>query len=202
MTVLSESSLLKYYVHNSLSVAQIALQLGCSQSRVNHWLRKYQIPKRSISDALYNRHNPKGDPFSIAKIDTISKALLAGLGIGLYWGEGNKRNPNTIRLGNTDPFLIRKFIQFLKDILGVPVSKLRFGLQIFSDMSAAQARRIWLEHLRGFGISVEQFQRPVITSARSPGTYREKTQWGVLTVYCSNIKLKRILDGMLAEQAR
>jgi len=201
MTILSEKLLRKLYLQNGLSVAQIARRLRCSQNRVNHWLGRYNIPKRTIADAMYRRHNPGGDPFLITEIDTVPKALLAGLGIGLYWGEGNKRNPSAIRLGNTDPLLIRKFIQFLRDILGVPVAKLRFGLQIFSDMPADQAKGAWLGHLRGLGISAGQFQRPVITPARSLGTYREKTQWGVLTVYCSNIKLKHLLDGMLANHS-
>ena len=201
MSALSEKELRKYYLQSCLSVSQIASLMGCSQNRVNHWLKQYGIPKRTISDAMYRRHNPNGDPFLITEIDTIPKALLAGLGVGLYWGEGNKRNPSAIRLGNTDPLLIRKFIEFLRDILGVPVSKLRFGLQIFSDMPSGNAKKAWLGHLRGLGVSPEQFQRPVITPARSIGTYREKTRWGVLTVYCSNIKLKHILDGMLAKHA-
>jgi Homeodomain-like domain-containing protein len=201
MAIVSEASLRRFYSKKGFSVAQIAKRFKCSQHRVDYWLKRYNIQKRSISDALYRRHNPNGDPFEIRSIHSQETALLLGLGLGLYWGEGNKRNPSAIRLGNTDPLLIRKFIQFLRDILGVSITKLRFGLQVFSDMSPTKAKRIWLGHLRGLGIVPEQFQRPIVTPARSAGTYHEKTQWGVLTVYCSNIKLKRILDEMLAKHA-
>lgn len=201
MTHPSDSLLRDLYVNQGLSVAQAAKRLGCSQNRVNYWLRKYRIPKRTISDALYRRHNPDGNPFSISKIITVPQAILAGIGLGLYWGEGNKKNRNSIRLGNTDPLLIRKFVRFLRSSLGVPASKLRFGLQIFSDMKPATAVSFWVDILRGEGITKRQFQKPVVTPARSLGTYREKTKHGVLTVYCSNVKLKRILDDLLAKNA-
>jgi hypothetical protein len=201
MAILSEALLRRLYLVEGKSVAQISRQFAYSQNRINHWLQKYGIPKRSISDALYKRHNPKGDPFSIKEPTTLDEARLFGLGLGLYWGEGNKRNPSAIRLGNTDPLLIKKFILFLRDTLGVPMAKLRFGLQIFSDMNPVQAKRMWLHTLQPLGISGNQFQRPVVTPARSLGTYRQKTRAGVLTVYCSNIKLKHILDEMLAKQA-
>ncbi len=198
----SARTLEDWYAHRGLSVAQIAAHLHCSQNKISYWLQRYSIPKRSISDALYRRHNPNGDPFSIADITTIPQAFLTGIGLGLYWGEGNKKNKNSIRLGNTDPLLIRKFVRFLRSILGVPARKLRFGLQIFSDLRPSTALAFWADTLKDEGITIEQFQRPVITPARSIGTYREKSKYGVLTVYCSNIKLKKILDSMLAEQSR
>lgn len=199
--VVARVLLIDLYIKKGFSVASIASRLKCSQNKINYWLSKYGIPKRSISDALYLSHNPDGDPFKVRKADSLDSALLLGLGLGLYWGEGNKRNPNTIRLGNTDPLLIKKFIKFLRVILGVPILKLRFGLQIFSDMNPNKALGFWLRHLKSHGVSRGQFQRLVITQARSIGTYRQKSKYGVLTVYCGNIKLKHILDKMLAEQA-
>lgn len=201
MPELPAEMLRKLYFQDGLSVPQIAKRLACSQHRVNHWIARHGLRKRSISDALYRRHNPNGDPFSVRSPSTIEAALLFGLGLGLYWGEGNKKNPSSIRLGNTDPLLINKFVLFLRDMLGVSTQKLRFGLQIFSDMDVARARSFWLRNLANFRISKNQFQSPVVTPARSLGTYRQKTQWGVLTVYCSNIKLKRILDEILAKHA-
>lgn len=178
------------YINKQQSAHDIALETGCSEQKIHYWLRKYKIPKRSISEAIYIKHNPGGDPFSIKDIKTMKDALLFGIGVGLYWGEGTKSNTHAIRLGNTDPRLMRKFIAFLKILYGVREDQLRFGLQVFSDMDPRKALLYWCREL---GVTHSQFQKVVVTRARSIGTYRKKSQYGVLTVYYHNKKLRDIL---------
>lgn len=182
------------YLAKNLSVRQIAQEVGYSESGINYLLKKYKIPKRSISEAVYIKHNPDGDPFKVLKFNADYQSFLYGLGLGLYWGEGNKNNKFSVRLGNTDPGVIKKFIEFLEKIYHVKKSKLRFGLQIFSDMPPVQALQFWVKEL---GASKAQFQKVVITPARSIGTYRNKTKHGVLTVYFNNKKLRDIICGMI-----
>ena len=52
---------------------------------------KYQIKRRSISDAIYQKNNPDGDPFSIQPIRSLKMAKLYGMGIGLYWEKAIKQ---------------------------------------------------------------------------------------------------------------
>ena len=197
MNGILKSKLEQFYLIKKQSSAEIAKVFDCSEHKVNYWIRKYKIKKRSISEAVYQKRNKDGDPFHVKSISSIDDAKLTGLGLGLYWGEGNKKNKNTIRIGNTDPGIINKFIEFLLVILGAKKDKLRFSLQIFSDMSANQALKYWLKQLSRYGISKSQFFKVTITPARSIGTYREKSKYGVLTVYFCNVKLKNILDSML-----
>ena len=194
---LEKGQLEDLYKRKRLSVPQISYSLNCSGHKINYWLHKYNIPKRSISDAIYIKNNPNGDPFNIKSIKTLEDAKLWGLGVGLYWGEGNKKSKDSVRLGNTDPALIRKFLEFMVKILGVNEDKIRFGLQVFSDMPKSKVLKFWLEQLRSHGIKKEQFYKVIITPARSLGTYREKSKYGVLSVYFANTKLKKILDNML-----
>src|SRR3989344_1703110 len=132
---LSVDILSKLYSVKKYSVSEIAGVFKCSENRINYWIRKFKIQKRSLADAMYAKCNPDGDPFLVKEPKTLDEAKLLGLGLGLYWGEGNKRNKNSIRLGNTDPGIIKNFLRFLINIFGIKVEKLRFGLQIFSDMS-------------------------------------------------------------------
>lgn len=187
----------KFYIFEKKSSFEIAQILNCSIQKVNYWLNKYRIPKRSISEAIYQKCNPNGDPFKIKQINTIKDARLSGLGLGLYWGEGNKKNKNSIRLGNTNPRIIRKFIEFLIDILGIHREKLKFGLQIFGDMPQRKVLDFWLKELKEFDISKRQFFKVTVTPSGSIGTYREKSKFGVLTVHFCNTKLKNLLDRML-----
>ena len=138
------------YVGKKWSVSQIAEFLKCSQHKVNYWLKEYRIPKHSIADAIYLKNNPNGDPFVLKEINSIADAKLLGLGLGLYWGEGNKKNKASIRLGNTNGKLIREFIRFLLVILGVKAKKLQFGLQVFSDIIPTVVLKYWLSALKEF----------------------------------------------------
>ncbi len=193
----SKEILNEFYTERKKSVSEIGAVFKCSENRINYWLRKFNIQKRSLSDAMYLKNNPSGDPFLIKNPKTLEDAILMGLGLGLYWGEGNKKNKNSIRLGNTDPKLISKFIEFLTKIFGIRKTKLRFGLQIFNDMSPTDTLKFWLKELGEFDISKEQFFKITVTPARSLGNYREKSKFGVLTVHFANTKLKKIIDSML-----
>ena len=187
----------KLYVSSRMSSAEIAKIFNCSERAVNYWLTRYEVKKRSISEAVYLKNNPNGDPFKIRTIKTVQDAKLLGLGLGLYWGEGNKKSKNSVRLGNTDPKLIKNFLEFLMRICGIDKKKLRFGLQVFSDMNTDQTLRFWLKELRGYGINRNQFFKVTVTPSRSLGTYKEKSKFGVMTVHFCNTKLKNLIDKML-----
>lgn len=189
--IFSQQELTKLYLHEKKSVYVISQHFSCSQNKVNYWLTKYKIKKRTISEALYIKLNPKGDPFEFSEPQDKKSAFLLGMGLGLYWGEGNKKNENTVRLGNTDPHLIRKFIEFLTRVYHVERKKFRFGLQIFSDMNPSMALSFWS---RSLGFSRDHFGKVIVTPARSLGTYRTKTKHGVLTIYVSNKKLRDLIN--------
>ncbi len=122
---------------------------------------------------------------------------MLGLGLGLFWGEGNKRSKNSVRLGNTNPAIIRNFLKFLLELFKVDKEKLRFGLQVFSDMPKEKVLNFWLNELRPFSIKRSQFFKVTVTPVRGIGNYREKPKFGVLTVHFGNSKLKRLIDSML-----
>lgn len=182
------------YIKNRKSVSEIASRLGCSQGKINYWLYRYKIKKRDISEAIYIKHNPKGDPFSFRRPKNIEDAILFGLGIGLYWGEGTKANKTTVRLGNSDPILLKTFIRFLIKFFRIKKEDLKFHLHIFTDIDTEKATKFWVDEL---DIKKEQFYKPTITQTGKLGTYRKKSEYGVLTVYYGNIKLKKVLMNLL-----
>lgn len=172
----------------------IASQLRCSVNRIVYWMDKHEIKRRSISDAIYQKHNPLGDPFTVKVPMNIDEGILYGLGLGLYWGEGTKRNKYSVRLGNTDPDLIKCFLKFLVEMCGIRKEKLRFGLQIFTDVDPAEAKSFWVEKLE---VNPSHFFKTTVTISGSIGTYRTKNQYGVLTVHYGNRKLRDVLVNSL-----
>lgn len=195
---ISKSILFALYTKKNKSMKEIAGILGCSSHKVSYWMGKYDFPRRTISDAVYQRANPNGDPFSVRVPCTPQEWMLFGMGLGLYWGEGTKSDISSVRLGNTDPKLIKTFLSFLKTLFGVNVKDCRFGLQIFSDTSPKVAVAFWSGEL---GINHSQFQKVVVTRPRGKGTYHHKLEYGVLTVYYHNKKLRNIIINELQKQS-
>ncbi len=169
---------------------EVADILQCSVHKVSYWMGYHNFGRRSISEGVYIKNNPYGDPFMFRPPSTKSEAVLYGVGLGLYWGEGTKANKHSIRLGNTDPKLIKKFVLFLETFFAIRKTEMRFGLQIFSTMSGRVATAFWANEL---GVSHKQFMKTVITPARNLGTYHKKIKHGVLTVYFHNKKARDIL---------
>lgn len=190
----TKDDLRSLYLEQKKSVAEIARIVMCSEHKINYWLDKHRISKRSISEAIYSKRNPDGDPFLFHGPRNKREAFLYGLGVGLYWGEGNKRNKLSVRLGNTDPRLIKKFIQFLTEVYLIKTSKLRFWLQIFGDMSEKQALCFWINELN---VKRSQFSKTTVTPSGGVGTYREKSKYGVLSVYFHNKKLRDSIVGVV-----
>jgi hypothetical protein len=183
----------KYLTENK-SVAEIAAQLKCSQHKVNYWLAKHGIPKRSISEAIYVKKHPLGDPFVPRPIKNLRDAQLQGIGIGLYWGEGTKASTHSVRLGNSDPDLLKIFMRFLIDLYGVDKKDFRFGLQIFTDINEREALEYWVNEL---GVKDSQFYKITVTISGSLGTYRHKSKYGVVTVHYHNKKLRDAIIALL-----
>ena len=183
-----------YWSHKK-SMQETAKILNCSVHKVQYWMKRYNIESRSRSEAIYTKLNPKGDPFNIKRKLNGQDLLLLGVGLGLWWGEGTKRNCSAVRLGNSDPQLILKFMEFLQNICGVQKCKFNFGLQIFSDMDPEEARLFWINILQ---VEPKQFYpKIIITKSGKAGTYKAKTKHGVLTLYVNNIKLRRALDDLM-----
>jgi len=192
--IIKRKVLLRIYNDERKSTEEIAKKFHCSAGKINYWLRKYGISKRSISEAIYIKHNPKGDPFCFVSPKNLEEAELFGLGLGLYWGEGNKANKTTVRIGNSDPALLKKFIEFLVKFFNISKDALRFHLHTFSDIDIGEAQRYWIKQL---GIKKGQLYKPFVSVTGKLGTYRNKSKYGVLTLYYGNVKVKNILTSLL-----
>lgn len=193
MPFLTQDTLISLY-SSGLSMQQIAKKYSVSIHKVVYWMEKYNIPRRSTSEAIYLWNNPDGDPFVFKPPETLEMARLFGLGVGLYWGEGNKLNKTSVRLCNTDPHLIKTFMMFLENLFCVDRNDLKFGLQIFTDIDPLEATNFWIKNLE---VKEEQFYKTTITISHSIGTYRKKSRFGVIMLNYHNRKLRDLLVGFL-----
>ncbi|HZQ29466.1 MAG TPA: hypothetical protein VFA93_00060, partial [Patescibacteria group bacterium] len=122
--------------------------------------------------------------------------FLYGLGLGIYWGEGEKVSSNAIRVANTDPRLLKTFIRFLLEICGLEKEKLLYSIICFNDINAEEAKMHWAKELK---ISPDKFGKIVQIPTQGRGNYKRKSRFGVCTVIVSNIKLKPWIMKQLAD---
>ncbi len=169
------------------SMTDIADILHCSVHKVKYWMDKYQLERRSHSDAAYLKENPHGDPFHIKSRLSLIQQHLFYLGLGLYWGEGTKAITYATRISNTDPAMIKTFRSFLKIICGIQNDKIHYSIVTFNDTDPEAVRIYWSKEL---GISADKFGTIVSIPPQGKGSYKKKSQFGVCAITVSNIKLK------------
>lgn len=182
-----EFEILKKLYSSGLSISNIALQQKVSVHKVVYWMGKYKIPRRSRSDATYVQMNPLGDPFRINAIDSLEKTELFALGIGLFLGEGNKKDKFHVRFTNSDPRIIRIFLNFIRRICGVEEQKIKAFVNFFDDRLYQDCLDYWVKVT---GISQAGFYKPTIRP-RKIGTYKNKSKYGTITI---NVNNKKLLD--------
>ncbi len=186
MSKLSALELSRLYTSGN-SIADIANKLRISTHKVAYWMNKYGIKSRSRSEALYVKNNRNGDPFEIAEIDSKYKTDLLALAIGIFLGEGTKKQTYSVRVANSDPRIILIFMKFLKEICQVDVQKIKAWINLFDDKPYEQSLDYWSNRIK---IPKNQFYAPVIRP-RKKGSYKNRSEYGTITILVSNTKLLR-----------
>jgi hypothetical protein len=109
-----------------------------------------------------------------AQIGELSEREILIAGAIAYWCEGSKnkphRNDNRVVFINSDPGLIRFFLQFLA-LTGVSPDRLVCRVQIHESADVAGAQRFWQT---ATGLSAGQFRPPTL-KRHNPKTTRKNT---------------------------
>lgn len=141
-----------------------------------------------------------------SRIKNITKENLFFLGIALYWAEGYKRpivrngrecTYHSVSLTNSDPILIRTFLDFLEKICGVSRNKVKVGLRIFEHMNEDEALRFWIQKT---GIPRKNFGKTYRGISKSSMGKRpfNRLPHGVIQVNIANTNLFHRIMGWIS----
>src|SRR5262245_36571464 len=117
------------------SIKEIAREVGVSPGTVSVWVRDIPLtkeqflalqsrPKLHIYKAIQGHRDRRDQRYqeyykeAELEFEKLIKNPLYVLGLGLYIGEGYKYNDNAVGVGNADPKVIRKCIEFF-ELVGV-----------------------------------------------------------------------------------
>lgn len=164
-----------------MSYSQIKDILKVSKSSLSYWLRDYPLSKERINELGSNNEKrieryretrrktkeKRLKEFYIEqkkKIFPLSKRDLFIAGLFLYWGEGGKTLSSQVSVSNTDPSVVKFFLEWMEDIFDIPKNKVKFCVHLYNDMDIAKEISFWVEKL---GVSESQFTKPYIKKTSS-----------------------------------
>jgi len=96
------------------------------------------------------------------------KIALDMVGLALWWAEGDK-NRWRVCVTNSDPDVIRLFVQWMREVYNVPMRKFRAQIHVHQDTDSTKAQRFWR---RIIGIAKEQFSKTSVK--RTSSVVRER----------------------------
>ena len=200
------------------SYNEILKRVPVAKSTLSLWLRDVELAKKQkqrltqkklqagLRGAMTRRHQRIEITKKIKKkaqkeIGEISKRDLWFIGIALYWGEGRKeRSKGTlVQLGNSDPYLIKVFLLWLKKNLNVQKKDITFRIFLHenSENDLSKTQKYWSK-VTGFPTNefnkVSWKKNKIHTKRKNIG----KKYFGLLRVIVKkSINLNREIQGWI-----
>lgn len=122
---------------------------------------------------------------AVREFEKLKNDPLFIAGLMLYWGEGDKVLKNcVVRLGNSEPEMIRIFNLFLTKTLRITPDRIFAWLLLYPDLVDSVQKNFWA---KATGLSISQFKKSIYIKGRHP---TKRLSYGVCTVYVSSRALK------------
>jgi hypothetical protein len=173
------------------SILDIVDALGIAKTTVQRYVLSIKIPeshKKAFRErqggsrirALALRDNVHNEAVKI--LDTLHSRDYFILLLGLYWGEGTKKDFEII---NSDPKLIQSFLLGVID-LGIGRERLSVSLRLHSGLSIVKSKEYWSEIT---GLPFTSINRIEIIEGKKKG----KLQYGMCRIRVKKGIRERIL---------
>jgi transcriptional regulator with XRE-family HTH domain len=161
-----------------MSYSQIKETLGVSKSTLSGWLSDIPLSKTRLNELRHNdlviekirttklktRNTRLAQVRNtvLKQITPLSRREFLIAGFFLYWAEGSKTKSYTATLSNTDPRMIRAFINWLK-LLEVSLDRMYIRLHLYADMNEVKEIEYWSNELK---ISKKHFRKSYIKKSK------------------------------------
>jgi len=132
-------------------------RVNVSKSTLSLWLRDVpyspnKTVRKRVNDGLLrsamSRHAVRLQSLSKARLlarkdlQNVSQRDLMMLGLGLYIGEGTKRQ-ETVHIMNSDPQVLKLALKWLKTCFKIPRKNLRVVLHLYPDNDEEESKKYW-----------------------------------------------------------
>lgn len=193
-----------------LSYSAIRRRLGVSKSTLSYWLREFPLSREQIlelrrqgwqsgeasrerfrttmreqqerkSKIVYERY--------ARRFQDLPPVAHFVAGLMLYAAEGGKRNSTRLALANTDPRIIRCFLGWLEQFLGIDRRFVRFQFHLYENMDITAEVAFWV---RALAVSPAQIYKPSVRPLPVQGyTYQGPHRHGTCCLYAFGVEHHR-----------
>ncbi len=158
---------------DGMSYSLISSQLGVNKSTLSNWLKDLPYtPNEQVLSRIKHGQGVHGlrrrqiriDEISelklqgIAEVGEVSKRDLWMIGLGLWIGEGSK-TMEQIRLVNSDPRVVRLFIDWLREICELQDENITIAMHLYPDSDELLSMEYWMNITK---LPKEQFRKTQI----------------------------------------
>ncbi|MFA6992592.1 MAG: hypothetical protein WC269_04945 [Candidatus Gracilibacteria bacterium] len=187
------------------SYLDIEKQLGVPKSTLSDWFRG-QSWSKEISAKLLEKAKPfhrariqelnkirgehlkklyeQADKEAIEEFELLKYHPLFVAGLMIYWGEGNKVSKSRCWIANTEPLMIKLFLQFLRNICGFNNSRIKAWILIYPDLDEKLCKSFWIGKT---SLPVESFNKSTMIAGKHK---TNRLSFGVCSVGVSSAYLK------------
>lgn len=153
------------------SIPEISRETGTPITTVQRHIKGVKVPHRFRTLLREkqggSKERAKGLRLNVASdargfLGELSKRDYFLLLIGLYWGEGTKRDFSVI---NSDPFLIQTLIYCLKRV-GISENRFSLSLRLHTEISVPEAKKYWA---RTTGLPNHRIERVEVIEGKKKG---------------------------------
>lgn len=137
--------------------------------RGQHLARAYEAARKEAREE-----------FELLKYDPVFIS-----GVMLYWGEGAKHPKQGVKFTNSDPKMVKFYVQFLTRACRIPIEKIRAYVLIYPEIEEKTCRAYWSKVIE---LPWENFTESVTIQGRHA---TRRLGWGVCTVYVSSNYFKQ-----------
>lgn len=187
------------YIQDKLSESQISDLLSLHPKLVRRIIRRENVKKRSISEAIRYSHITRFDAKQFTPKANLSHRdeLLKVAGVMLYWGEGTKSR-GTVALSNSNPMIIKIFLKFLRNICGIDNSRLHATIHYYEDQDLSTLLNFWSEKTL---IPPIQFYKPYL-HIKGKGSYKKTSSHGTISFQYSDVILFNLITSWMNEYSK
>lgn len=187
------------------SYRNIQKELGVSLSTLSAWFKE-ELWSQEIGVSLTSQHierskirikelhKIRGDALAQMYEESRSDArksyfilkedpLFIG-GLVAYWGEGDKASRYACRVSNTDPGIIKLYMDFLVNICNIPSKKIKAYLLLYPDLNERDVKSYWSNQLK---LPLNQFANVVWIKGRHK---TKRTMNGICSLHITSRYLK------------
>jgi hypothetical protein len=180
----------KLYWKNNLSISNIGNIYNLHPTAVLKRMKKYGIPRRSLSQSSFIVYKDK-PKFILKEKLSHEEELLKIAGLMLYCCEGSFKGSG-IDFANSNPKIILLFLEFLRKICGVAEKRLSVYLYAFANQDVNNLKLFWSKITN---IPLNQFSKPYIKKAYDTNT--AKMEYGLVKIRYYDKKLLKVLENCL-----